>query len=168
MKQALDALVSSNGALDGSLAGLETYCSAWSQACDSPSFKQAQIDILAKRYYLPAVSLALASNLRHPISVGQIYDTVVQMGYAGAQSLIADGGPLVSSSVEDEMEWMTGYMNRRVSRLKSMGDVYAATITRVTSYQYVFMNGKKDTAWDTDGLKALDNDGKVSFIPALL
>lgn len=55
---------------------------------------------------------------------------------------------------------MQNFLSARKTKLEGMGSVYAATVTRIASYQYV-----KDTNtagnWESGKINALSNDGKI-------
>ena len=110
-------------------------------------------------YLAPALSLA--RHLQSPCSIGQIYDSVIQLGQSATQELISSC-PFASTSSDQsaEPQWTSSFLAARTARLQSMGPVYAATITRINSYAYVLKNNQ-ESDWQKGQITALDNDGNV-------
>ncbi|KAI8901898.1 hypothetical protein BC833DRAFT_645858 [Globomyces pollinis-pini] len=142
--------------LNGDVNGLEGFCSAWDLASKQPSFQQCQIQVLARRYWFPAFDFSQTIGMKLSVSIGQIYDSSVQLGLEGTKDLVKRTGRLPESiAANAELKW---FLETRKQKLEEMGGAYGPTITRVKSYQYVMVNNPP--SWN-QSISVLNNDGKV-------
>jgi hypothetical protein len=81
------------------------------------------------------------------VQVGQIYDSCVQMGVEGTSTIL--------KSLPTWSGDLSRFLDARTTRLLSMGDVFAKTITRIRSYRHVYENNNE---W-ISSIKGLNNDG---------
>jgi hypothetical protein len=109
------------GALASSMAGLDGYCDAWKQAAKSTDFQQAQLGSLDDNYFFPALNLSRSFFLKNMASLGQLYDSVVQMGLQGTKDLAKDSG--IGNSSMSEADRIRAFLSKRKSKLESMGPV---------------------------------------------
>eukprot|EP00842_Homolaphlyctis_polyrhiza_P005556 jgi/Hompol1/6000/HPOL_000666-RA len=151
-------LKSHPGQLVPSVQGLDGFCNAWGRASTKTEFQDAQLQTLLEMYMLPSQLLAKDAFLTHAVSIGQIYDSTVQLGHEGTKDLISivvsHRGP---SDPLTEMDWLNEFLTMRQTKLTSMGGAYAPTVTRVRSYQYAVSHSDPD--FKTLPVQALDNDG---------
>ncbi|EGF78792.1 hypothetical protein BATDEDRAFT_90250 [Batrachochytrium dendrobatidis JAM81] len=111
--------------LVSSVAGLDGYCDAWSKASQRPEFRDAQIAMLAKMYFIPSQKAATDAGLSYAVSIGQIYDSTIQLGAQGTHELIqmvtarrGTPGP------QNELEWISEFLDDREKKLIAMGGAF--------------------------------------------
>ncbi|KAH6563586.1 hypothetical protein BASA50_003191 [Batrachochytrium salamandrivorans] len=159
----LQADATEGGGLVASVAGLEGYCDAWVKASTNPEFRDAQLAVLTKMYFVPSQKVASGAGLSFAVSIGQIYDSTIQLGAQGTKDLLQ----MVTSrrgipGPQNEIEWLNEYLDDREKKLTSMGGAYAPTVTRVKSYRELVKGN--DPNFRTMPVHALDNDGKALSI----
>jgi hypothetical protein len=114
-------------------------------------------------YFAPALALGdTTANIKLTVSLGQIYDSVIQIGQSATMDLISSSSSRLSpeSSESDEKEWIHTFLAARTDKLKSLGPVYAQTVTRIKSYSFILDNNK-ESDWVNGKINALNNDGNV-------
>lgn len=136
------------------ISNLGGYCTAWASASSDEKFQTLQLQSLITSYLIPSQILAHASNLTLVVSFGQIYDSTVQLGLEATRALI-----LALGSVQtNEITWLKSFLAARRTKLESMGPVYAATQTRIKSYESAVDHYSMFQEGSTG--HALNNDGK--------
>ncbi|KAH6566627.1 hypothetical protein BASA60_009388 [Batrachochytrium salamandrivorans] len=83
----LQADATEGGGLVASVAGLEGYCDAWVKASTNPEFRDAQLAVLTKMYFVPSQKVASGAGLSFAVSIGQIYDSTIQLGAQDAPTV---------------------------------------------------------------------------------
>ena len=106
------------------------------------------------------MNAASSLNLRTAVGKSQIFDCFIQLGGNAAKE-IASSVTMSINNDADEAKWIGEFLDEREKRLNSMGDVYAATVTRVNSYRYMVQRGVGYLNFDGNAISALDNDGNV-------
>jgi hypothetical protein len=71
------------------------------------------------------------------------------MGVQGTEALVR------GTNAKDPNQYLVEFLKNRRERLISMGDIFARTVTRINSYEFVVDNNPE---W-TNTIKALNNDG---------
>jgi hypothetical protein len=61
------------------------------------------------------------------------------------------------TTTDNSSRYILEFLNSRRFRLMSMGDVFARTVTRINSYEFVLQNNPE---WN-NAIQALNNDGDV-------
>jgi chitosanase len=122
---ALDAIDSgSHDAAGGDgnpgVEGLDGFIEAV-EGCDDPLFKKAQLDMLDKLYWDPAMKLAEGAGCKNALTKAFIYDMCVRHGPDDAQSIMNEAG----SVGDDENAYLERLFQYRDSALKKegLGDV---------------------------------------------
>lgn len=159
MNSTLSAILDSlkSNTLVSSVEGLEGYCEAWKKASASKKFKDAQIQQLFNSYWFPALKLSSSAGLKLPGPIGQIYDASIQIGPNAAADLIQKIGIRSNTMTEqEELDWIKEFLQKRQDYLNNLGPVYAATVTRIRSYDFIV--GNNSPVW-TDHIRVLNNDG---------
>ena len=136
----------------GETSQLKSYCEAWQKAAENPIFQRLQLQALVDHYFKPSIELSSFYNLKLPMSHGQVYDAVVQLGQQGTQRLLNQVG-----LNENEMEWLTLFMDAREAYMNELGPAYQVTLTRIKSYRYLLQHPQDFES----PLKTLNNDGQV-------
>ena len=116
----------------GTLDGLDGFCNAWASAAqgnsnDAGKFKHAQLSAAKEGYYNKAVQWASQLGLASPLAVGQLYDTLVQLGDV-VQELANNAGGWGGN---DEKRFISDFMKAREQKLYNLGGAYAGTIYRL-------------------------------------
>lgn len=156
---------SAGGEGNPSTAGLSGFIPAV-QNCNDPLFKQAQIDMLDKLYWNPAMSLADSIGAKYPLTRAFIYDMCVRHGADGAKSIISKAGATPAQGT-DEKVYLSRLISARDSALRSegLGDISrdkgfsallsSGNVNLVTPYTFVAygdsftINGKIGTDFTT-------------------
>jgi hypothetical protein len=165
LQGSLDELEASRvpGQLSDNIQGLDGFCAAWTEASHDPIFQNAQQEALTQSYLKPALGLLIFPGRLYPVILGQVYDSAVQMGIEGTKEILKSVG-MPKGSEFQQKQWLQSFLNARSVKLDSMGAIYQATKTRIASYRHVLENNLMDwnasRADKTDGLIALNNDGK--------
>ncbi len=142
---ALDAIDSSSHTAtaadrDGnpSVEGLDGFIEAV-KGCDDPLFEQAQLDMLDKLYWDPAMKLAEGAGCKNALTKAFIYDMYVRHGPNGAQSIMKEAG----SVGDDENAYLERLFQYRDSALKNEG---LGDVDRDNGYKQVLEAGNIDLA----------------------
>ncbi|OAJ42470.1 hypothetical protein BDEG_25919 [Batrachochytrium dendrobatidis JEL423] len=98
--------------LVSSVAGLDGYCDAWSKASQRPEFRDAQIAMLAKMYFIPSQKAATDAGLSYAGAQGT--HELIQMVTARRGT----PGP------QNELEWISEFLDDREKKLIAMGGAF--------------------------------------------
>ncbi|ORY37965.1 lysozyme-like protein, partial [Rhizoclosmatium globosum] len=109
-----------SGSPQGDISGLQGFCDAWKQASGTPEFRDAQLQVLDDLYWTPSQITARKYSLSLPISIGQIFDSTIQLGAQGTLSLIKS----IPTPSGDETKWIGDFLDARRSKLIDMGGAY--------------------------------------------
>lgn len=107
-----------------SIKGLEGFEQAWRLNADDPAFRLAQDELADEIYYEPALAYAKQLGITYPLSIGFVYDTIIQHGDGddpdGLSALIdrtnsmAGGSPAKGVSEE---RWLAIFIQERKKTL---------------------------------------------------
>ena len=162
--------------VEGDVSELGGYCDAWKRASTTKQFQNSQLKCLGEMYLAPAQAMMdsmpfpSSPDSLPPVLLGQLYDSVVQLGEQGCFYLIINliltyrtrdlVRKMSKSLYQDPYKWTLAFLQERTKKLQEMSQVYAATVTRVKSYQCVLDNNQ-DQDWEKGKISALNNDGNV-------
>jgi chitosanase len=129
LKHYLPRLLELAEAEDGSTDGLEGLSEAWEEAADDPLFRTVQDEISDELYYQQAVKWRKKLNIRTPLGLLFLYDTIIQHGEGddpdGLPALIqrtterAGGTP--KSGIKEE-DWLDLFLKERRETLAHAQD----------------------------------------------
>jgi hypothetical protein len=87
--------------------------------------------------------------------VGEIFDSMVQLGRNGTNEIVASTLLSPPSKGGDEILYMNSFLDAKVNFLNSLGGAYPGTVYRVNSYREAF----KNPSFSGGAVSTLDNDG---------
>lgn len=144
----------------GSVRGLEGFPAAWAEAAKDPKFRAVQDEISDEVYYHPAMAAADEIGLKHALSRGILYDTIIQHGgsHTSPDGLFAlinlttqhlGGSPKTGI---DEKQWVYKFLDVRKTDLlypvnKETQEAWAASAGRVDILKNIVDAGN----WDLHG-----------------
>ena len=70
------------------LGSLPGFCQTWAKCSSDSRFQKAQLRQLVTLYFEPAFKLASTNGFTNWVSIGQIYDSCVQLGIEGTTALL--------------------------------------------------------------------------------
>ncbi|KAJ3210078.1 hypothetical protein HDU67_005677 [Dinochytrium kinnereticum] len=140
--------------------GLENFCDSWKNAADTDKerFGKAQKKVEGDLYLKPNKETVQSLGLKKAASVGQLFDSAIQLGLSGMQSIVQKVQAPPPAKGGDEQKWLQEYLQRRSEKLAEMGGAYAGTTYRVKSYQHIVDKGNMDLSGTVE---ALENGGGV-------
>ena len=97
-----------------STVGLESFCSAWQDASKKKEFQDAQIKVLGTNYFIPAEKLAVQIGLTTAVSIGQVYDSCIQIGSETTDKLLQQVcSQMGQPTSENERAWIGAFLEKR-------------------------------------------------------
>jgi chitosanase len=140
------------------VSSLQGFNLAWKYSVVDPLFIQSQDEISDEYYFCPAISVARELKLKLPISIGQIYDSLIQHGNGndddGLPALLAETArryQTLATINDSEVNWLKTFMQVRLEDLKFAKDpktrkVWAESAERVEFYMSL-LNKKSEWAF---------------------
>ncbi|KAI8848171.1 lysozyme-like domain-containing protein [Chytridium lagenaria] len=138
------AQVGNKGAVSGQgfMTGLSGFCDAWEEANknDGAAFQNAQLAIQSAGYLQPNLKIVQQLGLKTALSVGQLMDTAIQLGYDAVEEIAGNAGWTPSQGA-NEADYLKRYLDARIVYLNNLGGAYPGTKYRVNSYKYMLQKG---------------------------
>jgi len=97
------------------VTGLDNFIADFNTYGNDAVVKEAQLELLDKLYWNPAMEIAKTHSIRLNITKGQIYDACVRHGASGAREIASRTDAAVGSpaSGTDELAWLRRYFVER-------------------------------------------------------
>lgn len=136
------------GGKTNNTTGLSNFPKDFKSCGSDPTFKKAQHNLVDRLYWNPSQNKANSLGLKLAISQGQMYDSFINHGASGAQSIInktnSQMGGSPASGV-NEKAWLTKYLSNRFNVLKA-DPTWAEAVDRVRVYQTLLKNNNTSLA----------------------
>ncbi|KAJ3097034.1 hypothetical protein HDU97_005323 [Phlyctochytrium planicorne] len=147
----------------GHTEGLSGFCEAWQQACatEATAFQQAQKKIQSDNYLAPNKPVVDLLGIKTALGVGQIMDTVIQLGFDPMLEIATKAGRTPNQGA-DEVDYLHRFLDARIEYLNQKGGAYPATKSRVDSYRHMLQKGNLN--FEGGKVEVLDNDGEPIMI----
>jgi chitosanase len=120
-----------------STEGLEEFPAAFQSCGGDPAFRRAQIRLVNRLIWNPAMAVARKLRVRYPLTQGQIYDAYVNHGEDGINRLLAKakrragGTPATGVS---EKKWLDAFLAVRLAVLRK-DSTWVHAVDRIAVYQ---------------------------------
>ncbi|KAI8802602.1 lysozyme-like domain-containing protein [Cladochytrium replicatum] len=162
----------SKSGLNADVAGLDSYCKAWEKACANTLFREAQMESIENKAWIPSQNMADKLGLNLTISRGFLYDGWIMQGsgddHDSMEAIISRAQKAVGSSntysdSSDELAFLRAVFRERYRVFTNPADSatkseWTAAVPRLYSYYFLYCTGQTRFK---DSVLALDLSSKT-------